>query len=61
MPGEHTILPAMNNHQIPFHFQSAILLGRKRRDLGAADQAGAVSTIYGSATGFTAIGDQFWH
>ena len=33
----------------------------EREDIGAVVDAGAVSVLYGSGSGLTAAGDQFWH
>jgi FG-GAP repeat len=41
--------------------QSDLVVGARDEALGAISDAGAVSAIYGSSTGLTASGDQFWH
>ena len=38
-----------------------LAIGAPGEDVGSAFGAGAVNVIYGSASGLTATGDQFWH
>ena len=38
-----------------------LVIGVPYEDIGAVGNAGAVNVLYGSATGLTATGDQFWH
>jgi hypothetical protein len=38
-----------------------LAVGVPAEDVGATDNAGAVNVLYGSSTGVTASGDQFWH
>jgi nucleoside phosphorylase len=41
--------------------QADLAVGARDEALGAISDAGAVNAIYGSSTGLTASGDQFWH
>jgi disulfide bond formation protein DsbB len=41
--------------------QADLAIGVAKEDVGAASDAGAVNVLYGSSTGLTATGDQFWH
>jgi disulfide bond formation protein DsbB len=41
--------------------QADLAIGVAKEDVGAASDAGAVNVLYGSSTGLTASGDQFWH
>jgi disulfide bond formation protein DsbB len=38
-----------------------LAIGVPEEDVGATGDAGAVNVLYGSSTGLTASGDQFWH
>jgi disulfide bond formation protein DsbB len=38
-----------------------LAIGVPEEDVGAIGDAGAVNVLYGSSTGLTASGDQFWH
>ena len=38
-----------------------LAIGVHQEDIGATENAGAVNLVYGSSTGLTASGDQFWH
>jgi disulfide bond formation protein DsbB len=40
--------------------QADLVVGVPLEDVGATSQAGAVNVLYGSSTGLTATGDQFW-
>lgn len=40
--------------------RSDLAVGVPLEDVGAADDAGGVSVLYGTATGLSAAGDQFW-
>jgi nucleoside phosphorylase len=41
--------------------QADLAIGVAEEDVGATTDAGAVNVLYGSSTGLTASGDQFWH
>jgi hypothetical protein len=41
--------------------EADLAIGVRAEDLGAIMNTGAVNVIYGSSTGLTASGDQFWH
>jgi hypothetical protein len=41
--------------------QADLAVGAWTEDIGAVSSAGAVNVLYGSSTGLTATGDQFWH
>jgi FG-GAP repeat len=41
--------------------QADLAIGVPFEDVGAIGDAGAVNVLYGSSTGLTATGDQFWH
>ena len=38
-----------------------LAVGVPSEDIGTVTEAGAVSILYGSTTGLSATGDQFWH
>jgi len=38
-----------------------LAVGVSREDIGIISDAGAVNVLYGSATGLSSTGDQFWH
>jgi hypothetical protein len=40
---------------------SDLAIGVPREDVGSIADAGAVNVLYGSASGFSAAGNQFWH
>jgi nucleoside phosphorylase len=41
--------------------QADLAVGVPEEDVGATTDAGAVNVLYGSSTGLSASGDQFWH
>jgi FG-GAP repeat len=41
--------------------QADLAVGAWAEDVGATGDAGAVNVLYGSSTGLSAAGDQFWH